>query len=68
MYEYITNLFNNCQVSKLLGIEVYDLKEEFVKGRLTIQKDHINVFGTVHGGILFTLADHVGGACGNTLG
>ena len=22
----------------------------------------------VHGGILFTLADHIGGACGNTLG
>ncbi|OPY64434.1 MAG: Acyl-coenzyme A thioesterase PaaI [Syntrophorhabdus sp. PtaU1.Bin050] len=66
--QYITNLFNNCQVGRLLGIEVYDLREGFARGRLTIQKDHINVFGTVHGGILFTLADHVGGACGNTLG
>ena len=66
--EYIKNLFNNCNVGKLLGIEVYDLKEGHAKGKLTIRNEHINVFGTVHGGILFTLADHIGGACGNTLG
>ena len=66
--EYIKNLFNDCKVGKLLGIEVYDLKEGNAKGRLTILKEHINVFGTVHGGILFTFADHIGGACGNTLG
>jgi acyl-CoA thioesterase len=66
--EYIKNLFNDCNVGKLLGIEVYDLKEGHAKGRLTILKEHINVFGTVHGGILFTFADHIGGACGNTLG
>ena len=66
--EYIKNLFNGCNVGKLLGIEVNDLKEGYAKGKLTILKEHINVFGTVHGGILFTLADHIGGACGNTLG
>jgi acyl-CoA thioesterase len=66
--EYIKNLFNDCNVGKLLGIEVYDLKEGHAKGRLTILREHINVFGTVHGGILFTFADHIGGACGNTLG
>ena len=38
------------------------------KGKLTIKKEHINVFGNAHGGILFTFADHVGGACGNSLG
>ncbi len=66
--EYIKNLFNNCNVGKLLGIEVYDLTEGHAKGKLTISREHINVFGTVHGGMLFTLADHIGGACGNTLG
>lgn len=66
--EYIKNLFNGCNVAKLLGIEVYDLEEGYAKGKLTLLKEHINVFGTVHGGILFTLADHIGGACGNTLG
>lgn len=66
--EYIKNLFNNCNVGNLLGIEVCDLTEGHAKGKLTISREHINVFGTVHGGILFTLADHIGGACGNTLG
>jgi acyl-CoA thioesterase len=61
-------MFNQCNVGKLLGIEVYDLKEGHAKGKLKILHKHINVFGTVHGGILFTFADHVGGACGNTLG
>ncbi len=55
--EYIKNLFNNCNVCKLLGIEVYDLTEGHAKGKLTISREHINVFGTVHGGMLFTLAD-----------
>ncbi|OPY83525.1 MAG: Acyl-coenzyme A thioesterase PaaI [Syntrophorhabdus sp. PtaU1.Bin153] len=66
--KYIINLFNNCEVGRLLGIELCDLREGFAKGKLTIKKKHTNIFGTVHGGILFTLADHVGGACGNTLG
>jgi acyl-CoA thioesterase len=66
--QYIQDLFNNCNVGRLLGIEVYDLKEGYAKGKLTIVREHINVLGTVHGGILFAFADHVGGACGNTLG
>jgi acyl-CoA thioesterase len=66
--KYIKDIFNNCNVGKLLGIEVYDLKEGHAKGKLKILREHINVFGTVHGGILFTFADHIGGACGNTLG
>lgn len=66
--DHIKNLFNNCNVGKLLGIEVTELKEGFARGRLTVLPQHINVFGTVHGGVLFAFADHIGGACGNTLG
>jgi acyl-CoA thioesterase len=66
--EYIKRIFNECNVGRLLGIEVYEVEEGRAKGKLTIKKEHINVFGNAHGGILFTLADHVGGACGNSLG
>jgi acyl-CoA thioesterase len=66
--EYIKKIFNECNVGRLLGIEVYGVEEGRAKGKLTIKKEHINIFGNVHGGILFTLADHVGGACGNSLG
>jgi acyl-CoA thioesterase len=66
--EYIKNIFNNCNVGRLLGIEIYDVEEGRAKGRLTLKKEHMNVFKGVHGGILFAFADHVGGACGNTMG
>jgi len=66
--EYIQKIFNECNVGRLLGIEVYEIEEGRAKGKLTIKREHINVFGNAHGGILFTLADHVGGACGNSLG
>lgn len=69
MYEeQIKNTFNQCNVGRFIGINVYEIGEGFAKGKLTIRREHINIFGNVHGGILFTLADHVGGACGNTLG
>jgi len=66
--EYIKRLFNQCNVGRLLDIEIYELEEGRAKGRLKIKKEHINVFGNAHGGIIFTFADHVGGACGNSLG
>ena len=69
MYEeQIKNSFNQCNVGKLIGIDVYEVREGFAMGKLKIRKEHINIFGNAHGGILFTFADHVGGACGNTLG
>jgi acyl-CoA thioesterase len=69
MYEeQIKNSFNQCNVGKHIGINICEIKEGFAKGELKIKKEHVNVFGNVHGGILFTFADHIGGACGNTLG
>jgi len=66
--KYIKDLFNNCSVGNLLGIEIVDVKEGKAKAKLTLKKEHLNVFGIAHGGIIFTFADHVGGACGNSLG
>ncbi len=66
--EYIRKIFNECSVGRLLGIEICELREGFAKGTLTLKKEHMNVFGSVHGGILFSFADQVGGACGNSLG
>lgn len=59
--------FNDCSVGRLLGIDVYEVQEGMARGRMVVSKDHINVFGGIHGGILFTFADHVGGACGNSM-
>ncbi len=66
--EYILKIFNECSVGKLIGIEICEVREGFAKGTLTLKKEHMNVFGSVHGGILFAFADQIGGACGNSLG
>lgn len=61
-------MFNECGVTKLLGIEITELAEGMAKGRLVVREEHLNVFGGIHGGILFTFADQIGGACSNTVG
>jgi len=63
----IRRRFNDCNVGRLLGIEIVDVEKGMARGRMLVTKEHINVFGGIHGGILFTFADHVGGACGNSL-
>ncbi len=69
MYEeQIKNNFNQCNVGRFIGIDIYELSEGYAKGKLKIKKEHVNIFGNAHGGILFAFADHIGGACGNTLG
>lgn len=68
MSRYIKKIFNDCNVGKLLGIEIVEVKDGMARGKLKLKKEHINVFGIAHGGIIFTLADHVGGVCGNSIG
>ena len=41
--------------------------EGFAEGRIVIEEHHKNPINTVHGGVMFTLADHVAGvACAST--
>jgi len=63
----VQDKFNQCNVGRLLGIEVYEVEEGLARGKMTVRKEHLNVFGGIHGGILFAFADHVGGACGNSM-
>jgi acyl-CoA thioesterase len=66
--EYIRTIFNDCVVCKSLGVEVTEIREGYARGRLKIRGNHLNPFGSAHGGVIFSFADHIGGACGNTLG
>ncbi len=43
--------------SKWLGIVVDDYKEGYCKLHFTIRQEMLNGFGTVHGGVLFSVAD-----------
>ena len=42
---------------ELLGIEVVEVKESYVKMRMKVTKQHLNFVGFTHGGAIFSLAD-----------
>jgi phenylacetic acid degradation protein PaaD len=65
--EDVKRKFNECNVSGLLGITIDHVEEGLARGNMTVTKNHTNVFGGIHGGILFAFADQVGGACGNSM-
>ena len=46
---------------KLTGIGNVEVDEGYAKGEIEIKPVHLNPIGTVHGGVLFTLADTIGG-------
>jgi uncharacterized protein (TIGR00369 family) len=65
--EDVKRKFNECNVSGLLGITIDHVEEGLARGSMAVTKKHTNVFGGIHGGILFAFADQVGGACGNSM-
>ena len=42
---------------ELLGIKVLEIKDGYAKMSLKIRKEHINIAGFTHGGVIFSLAD-----------
>jgi len=42
---------------ELLGIKVLEIKDCYAKMSLKIRKEHINIAGFTHGGVIFSLAD-----------
>lgn len=53
---------SNSGFIKHAGIEVTDIGEGFCEGKIVIKEEHLNPNGALHGGLLFTLADTMGGA------
>lgn len=45
----------------MTGIKVIETTNGSAKGQIEIKLNHLNPSGTVHGGVIFTLADSIGG-------
>lgn len=45
------------------GVVVTHVEPELARGELTAGPDSINPYGNIHGGLMATLADTVGGCC-----
>lgn len=54
--------------AKLLGIVLEDISHGSARAVLTIDPENLSLYGSAHGGCLFTLADLVSGAACSTFG
>lgn len=53
---------------RLLGMELVAAEGGYGEARLEITEDHLNIYGSVHGGVILTLADEAFGAAVTSLG
>ena len=64
----LESFFKKDNYAALAGIELLDVSVGRAKAMLEIRDEHRNIFGTVHGGAIFTLADFVFGVASNSHG
>ena len=64
--EKLREKFNCDPYSKLLGIELLEVKEGYGKASLTIRDDMLNFHGVAHGGLIASLADVAFAAASNS--
>ena len=67
-YDDIFDALKNEPYANYLGIELVELKAGFAKATLSPTAHMLNTHGTVHGGIIFSLADYVFAAASNSYG
>ena len=51
-----------------MGIEITEVRPGWAKGELAFRDYHVNPIGSVHGGVIFFLADTVGGTAAYSRG
>lgn len=60
---------DNSSFIRLMDLKTVKVERGYCLARLRISKDkHLNFHGMTHGAVLFAVADHACGMCGNSLG
>ncbi len=69
LYELILGLRNReGGAINHMGVKITDLAPGWAKGEIKIEEYHLNPIGSIHGGVLFFLADSVAGSAASTRG
>ena len=66
--ENIKKFFKKDKFAEYVGIELLEVEEGRAKTRMEINDKHLNGIGTVHGGVIFTLADFAFAVAANSYG
>ncbi len=53
---------------KEVGYKTLEMREGYARGELELTEKHGNPIGSIHGGVLFTIADNTGGAAATSRG
>ena len=68
MMQKIEAFFQKDKYAELTGIKLLEVSEGRAKAMLEITENHLNSAGTVHGGVIFTLADFAFEVASNSYG
>jgi len=68
MTQKIEAFFQKDKYAELTGIKLLEVSEGRAKAMLEITENHLNSAGTVHGGVIFTLADFAFEVASNSYG
>lgn len=66
--EKLKKFFKKDKFAEYVGIELLEVEKGKAKTRMEINENHLNGIGTVHGGVLFTLADFTFAVAANSYG
>ncbi|MCD8150196.1 MAG: PaaI family thioesterase [Clostridiales bacterium] len=53
---------------KEIGFETTEIREGYARGEVVLKPKHGNPIGSIHGGVIFTIADTIGGAAATSRG
>ncbi|MFJ7971854.1 PaaI family thioesterase [Psychrobacillus sp. NPDC096389] len=67
-YEAILQKVKNDPYALSLGIELTEFKADFAQAQLEVQSQMVNAYGTVHGAIIYALADYAFSVACNAFG
>jgi acyl-CoA thioesterase len=67
--EYLMKGSDASSFAQLMDLKIVNAEAGYARAQVTISSDkHLNFHGRTHGGVIFALADHACGLCGNSLG
>lgn len=66
--EKVQAIISKNPFSQLLGLELIELSEGYAKGRIPMKKEFGNIYGGMHGGCAYALADTIAGIAAATYG